>query len=144
MVHGFTNREEGFQLRGLVFGVISPLPHSLPLCCCHMPVWYQHVDSNTLLSVCLFICVPVYMSFLLLCASSLSVPCSLIPSVVKSIPSTYLSPSLLSYLAAAWRGTEQTGWLTTYYYLLHHCTPKQIFRGTSDIVSLLSCSSRKT
>lgn len=32
MGHGFTNREEGFQLRGLVFGVISPLPPSLCLC----------------------------------------------------------------------------------------------------------------
>lgn len=104
MWHGFTNREKGFRgarLRGLVFRVISPLPLSLPLRCCHMPVWYQHMVGNTLLSVCLFICVPVYLSSLSLCASSsLSVPCSLSPSVVKSTRSIYLPVPLPSCLAA--------------------------------------------
>ena len=40
---------------------------SLCHCCCHMSVWYQHMVGNTLLSVCLFICVPVYLPFLSLC-----------------------------------------------------------------------------
>lgn len=127
MWHGFTNREKGFRgagLRGLVFRVISPLALPLPLRCCHMPVWYQHMVGNTLLSVSLFICIPVYLSSISLCASSsLSIPCSLRPSVVKSMPSIYLPVSLPSSLAAAQRGREQGSVL-----LQHHCTLKNTSR----------------
>lgn len=84
MGHGFTNREEGFQLRGLVFGVISPLPPSLCLCVaaiCLSDISTWMVTHSV--SVCVFICVAVYLSFLLLCtsSSSLSISQSPAPSV---------------------------------------------------------------
>lgn len=62
-----------------------PLPQSSPVRCCHMPIWYQHIVGNTLLSPCLFILVPVYQCFLSLCVSS-----STLPPHIPTAPAVHL------------------------------------------------------
>lgn len=108
------------RLRASVFIVISSL--SLPLCCGHMPVWYQHMVGNTLLPMRLFICVPVYLSSLSLRREPpppppppLTVLCSLGPSVVRSILSIYLpvSASFLCLSSSNREGTSQHAFLYT-------------------------------
>lgn len=106
------------RLRASVFIVISSL--SLPLCCGHMPVWYQHMVGNTLLPMRLFICVPVYLSSLSLRREPpppppLTVLCSLSPSVVRSILSIYLpvSASFWCLCSSNREGTSQHAFLYT-------------------------------
>lgn len=113
----------------LVFRVISPLPLSLPLRCCHMPVWYQHMVGNTLLSMCLFICVPVYPSFLSLRASS-SLSLSLNPLLPQSIccqkHPEYLSASLFAFLSSCSTKRKGAGQLTFH---APQCTQAHIQKG---------------
>lgn len=87
--------EEG-QLERL--GVYSAL-----CLCCHVSMWYQHIVGTSRI-------LPVYFCTCLSAVSfSVSVPCSLSPSVVKSM-STYLSLSSPSCWVAAQR--EGAGQLT--------------------------------
>lgn len=118
------------RLRASVFTVISSL--SLPLCCGHMPVWYQHMVGNTLLPMRLFICVPVYLSSLSLRREPpppppppLTVLCSLGPSVVRSILSIYLLYLLLLFcVLAAQTERERVSMLSsTLVYLPGHLIP---------------------
>lgn len=66
-----------------------PLPPSLPVPRCHMPIGYQHIVSYTLISLCLFICIPVYQGFLSLCESSLALSPNPSPDI-RTAPAVHL------------------------------------------------------
>ncbi len=74
-------------------------PLSLPLRCCHMPVWYEHMVGNTLLLLCLFICVPVNLSFLSLCVYPLCLSPLSLQSICCPKHPEYLSACVSAFLS---------------------------------------------